>query len=306
MVLFVFIILIGLFILGMSILRRGLFRLSGDALKKWLAKFTDTTWKSFIAGILITCILQSSSAVMIITIGLIAAKMLTFSQSIGIILGTNIGTTITTELITFDIESFLIPLTILALILLFIPRGKVQSIGLILLGISFVFMAMNGFGKLAIPLKQLGIIDSLLLTLDTSYLFSILAGAIITGIIQSSTATVGILMGFLSTGAMDIDTAVAVMLGSNIGTCADALIAAIGSGKEARLTAYAHIWVNVLGVLFFFPFIEWLSETGSILAQTAEVQLAHISVVFNVICSLVILPFANSFSKLILLIHDKK
>ncbi|MBB6446377.1 Na/Pi symporter [Bacillus benzoevorans] len=304
MVLLLFILLIGLFILGMSILRRGLFHLSGDALKEWLAKFTDATWKSFLAGILITCILQSSSAVMIITIGLIAAKMLTFSQSIGIILGTNIGTTITTELITFDIESFIIPITILALILLFIPRGKVQSFGMILLGISFIFMAMNGFGRLAIPLKQLGIIDMLLLTLDNSYIWSILTGTIITGIIQSSTATVGIIMGFLSSESMDIDTGVAIMLGSNIGTCVDAFIAAIGSGREARLTAYAHIWLNVLGVLIFFPFIEWLSKTGAMLAETADVQLAHISLLFNVICSLVVLPFANAFGKLILLIHD--
>ena len=105
MILVLFILLIGRFIFGMSVLRYGLFSLSGDELKRWLAKFTDTTWKSFLAGILITCILQSSSAVMIITIGLIAAKMLTFTQSIGIILGTNIGTTITTELITFNIES---------------------------------------------------------------------------------------------------------------------------------------------------------------------------------------------------------
>ncbi len=305
MILVLFILLIGLFIFGMSVLRYGLFSLSGDELKRWLAKFTDTTWKSFLAGILITCILQSSSAVMIITIGLIAAKMLTFTQSIGIILGTNIGTTITTELITFNIESLLIPLMITALILLFIQKGKVQSFGMILLGVSFVFLAMKGFGHLAVPLKQMGMIDLLLEQLDNSYVLSILAGAIITGIIQSSTATVGIIMGFLATGAMDIDTGVAIMLGSNIGTCVDAFIAAIGSGREARLTAYAHIWLNVLGVLAFYPFIKWLSEIGQVLAQTPDVQLAHISVLFNLICSLIVLPFANSFGKLILIMHDK-
>lgn len=290
----------------MSVLRYGLFSLSGDELKRWLTKFTDNTWKSFLAGILITCILQSSSAVMIITIGLIAAKMLTFTQSIGIILGTNIGTTITTELITFNIESLLIPFMIAALVLLFIQKRKVQSFGMVLLGVSFVFMAMKGFGHLAVPLKQMGIIDLLLEHLDNSYVLSILAGAIITGIIQSSTATVGIIMGFLATRAMDIDTGVAIMLGSNIGTCVDAFIAAIGSGREARLTAFAHIWLNVLGVFAFYPFIGWLSKTGEALAQTPEVQLAHISVLFNLICSLIVLPFANSFGKLILMMHDQK
>lgn len=305
MILLLFILFIGLFIFGMSMLRYGLFALSGDKLKQWLGKFTDNTWKCFLAGIFITCILQSSSAVMIITIGLIAAKMLTFSQSIGIILGTNIGTTITTELITFELESFFIPLTILAVVHLFIPVRKIQSIGMILLGISFVFMAMNGFEHLAIPLKQMGIIDLLLLSLDNSYILSILAGAMITGIIQSSTATTGIIMGFLSSGAMDIDTGIAIMLGSNIGTCVDALIAAIGSGREAKLTAYAHIWLNILGVAAFYPFIKRLSELGAILAQAPEVQLAHISVLFNVVCSLMVLPFADSFAKFILMIHEK-
>lgn len=305
MILLLFILFIGLFIFGMSMLRYGLFALSGDKLKQWLGKFTDNTWKCFLAGIFITCILQSSSAVMIITIGLIAAKMLTFSQSIGIILGTNIGTTITTELITFELESFFIPLTILAVVHLFIPVRKIQSIGMILLGISFVFMAMNGFEHLAIPLKQMGIIDLLLLSLDNSYILSILAGAMITGIIQSSTATTGIIMGFLSSGAMDIDTGIAIMLGSNIGTCVDALIAAIGSGREAKLTAYAHIWLNILGVAAFYPFIKRISELGAILAQAPEVQLAHISVLFNVVCSLMVLPFADSFAKFILMIHEK-
>lgn len=305
MVLILFIIFIGLFILGMSILRHGLFQLSGGKLKLWLSRFTDAVWKSFIAGIFITCLLQSSSAVMIITIGLISAKMLTFTQSIGIILGTNIGTTITTELITFDIEAFLVPMTIIAIILLFFQRVTLQSIGIILLGISFVFLAMRGFESLAFSLKQIGVIDILLAHLHNSHLLSILAGTVLTGIIQSSTATAGIIMGFLSTGVVNINTATAIMLGSNIGTCADALIASVGCGKEAKLTAYAHIWLNVIGVLAFYPFIDWLSETGERLAETAEVQLAHISVLFNVICSLLVLPFANSFAKLIVKIHGK-
>lgn len=304
-VLLLFILFIGLFIFGMSLLRFGLFSLSGEQLKQWLATFTDSTWKSFLAGIFITCVLQSSSAVMIITIGLIAAKMLTFSQSIGIILGTNIGTTVTTEIITFDIEAYFLPLTFLALLLLFIPQRRCQSFGIILLGLSFVFTAMSGFEYLAIPLKEMGMIDSLLIHLGNSYLLSIFAGALISGIIQSSTATIGMLMGLLSTGAMELDTAVAIMLGANIGTCMDAFIAAIGSGREAKLTAYAHIWLNVLGTAAFYPLISWLAAIGKALAQNPDAQLAHISVLFNVICSLIVLPFANSFAKLIILLHDQ-
>jgi phosphate:Na+ symporter len=296
MIIAIFILLVGLFILGMSMLRYGLFHLSGESLKIWLTKTTDVPWKGFLAGILITCLLQSSSAVMIITIGLISVKMLTFPQSIGIILGTNIGTTITTEVITFDIGAFL----------LFMKKKKLQSTGLILLGISFVFMAMDGFEYLANPLKELAMIDTLLSNLDESYLLSVIAGTIITALIQSSTATTAIIMGFLSSGAINLDTGIAILLGSNIGTCADAFLASIGGGKEARLTAYAHVWLNLLGVLCFYPFIGTLAEVGPTLAANAHVQLAHISVIFNVICSLAVLPFAQSFGKMIMKIHDGK
>jgi phosphate:Na+ symporter len=306
MIIGIFILFVGLFILGMTMLRYGLFHLSGESLKIWLTKTTDVPWKGFLAGILITCLLQSSSAVMIITIGLISVKMLTFPQSIGIILGTNIGTTITTELITFDIQDFLLPFVIVAIVLLFMKKKKFQSTGLILLGISFVFMAMGGFEYLAIPLKEFGIIDTLLSNLDKSYLLSVIAGTIITAVIQSSTATTAIIMGFLSSGALNLDTGIAILLGSNIGTCADAFLASIGGGKEARLTAYAHVWLNVLGVLIFYPFIGILAEIGPTLAANAHVQLAHISVIFNVICSLAALPFAQSFGKLIMKIHGGK
>ena len=263
MIIGIFILFVGLFILGMTMLRYGLFHLSGESLKIWLTKTTDVPWKGFLAGILITCLLQSSSAVMIIAIGLISVKMLTFPQSIGIILGTNIGTTITTELITFDIQDFLLPFVIVAIVLLFMKKKKFQSTGLILLGISFVFMAMGGFEYLAIPLKEFGIIDTLLSNLDKSYLLSVIAGTIITAVIQSSTATTAIIMGFLSSGALNLDTGIAILLGSNIGTCADAFLASIGGGKEARLTAYAHVWLNVLGVLIFYPFIGILAEYRS-------------------------------------------
>ena len=286
-------------------LRYGLFHLSGESLKLWLTRATNVPWKGFLAGILMTCLLQSSSAVMIITIGLISTRMLTFPQSIGIILGTNIGTTITTELITFDIQALLIPIVILAVILLFMKKKKFQSIGLILLGISFVFMAMDGFEYLALPLKQYGIIDSLLSAMNDNLLLSVIAGIVITAIIQSSTATTAIIMGFLATGSMELDTGIAILLGSNIGTCVDAFLASIGGGKESRLTAYAHIWLNVLGVLAFYPFIQTLAEMGPTLAADAEVQLAHISVLFNVICSLAVLPFAEGFGKLIMRIHGR-
>ncbi|MBP2241677.1 phosphate:Na+ symporter [Cytobacillus eiseniae] len=300
-----FILLVGLFIYGMTLLRSGLMNLSADSLKIWLVKLTNAPWKGVIVGTLITAVLQSSSAVMIITIGLVSARMLSFPQSIGIILGTNIGTTFTTEIITFDIEAYLIPIAIIGSILALMKKRNLRSTGFTLLGISCVFAAMRGFEYFADTLKSIEFINQLLLTLNESHLYAVLAGIVITAIIQSSTATTGIVMGFLTAGTMDLDTGIAIMLGSNIGTCVDAYLASIGSGREAKLSAYAHIWLNIIGVIIFYPFIGMLAAFGIQLASEADVQLAHISVIFNVLSSLLVLPFASLFGKFIIRLHDR-
>lgn len=303
--LLLFFLLIGMFIYGMYLLRTGLFNLSADSFKKWIVNLTDAPWKGFLLGIIITAILQSSSAVMIITIGLVAAKMLTFPQTIGIILGTNIGTTATAEIITFDIDLYLIPIAVIGGLLYSMKRPNLHNTGLVLLGISAVFGAMWGFESLASPLKDMAFVKELLLTLDQNRLYAVVVGAFLTAIIQSSTATTGIIMGFLSASSMNLDTGIAIILGANIGTCVDALVAAIGSGREGKLAAYAHTWLNVLGVVVFYPFIGLLAEIGSNLSSQPDVQLAHISVLFNVITSLIVLPFAQTFGKFIMKLHDR-
>ncbi|MDZ5470936.1 Na/Pi symporter (plasmid) [Bacillus sp. 31A1R] len=301
--LFLFIFLITIFIIGMTILRTGLFNVSGDSLKGWILKLTDTPWKGLLVGTIVTGILQSSSAVMVMTIGLISARMLTFRRSIGIILGTNIGTTFTTEFITFNIDSLLIPMAIIGTLLIFWNNQKVKSVGFIFLGISFVFSAMTGFEYLANPIASLPYIEESIYKLNDSYIYSVLVGIVITSIIQSSTATTGIIMGFLSSDILTIGSGIAIMLGSNVGTCVTAFIASIGGGKESKLCAYAHIWLNVIGVLSFYPLINYLAELAPLLASEPDVQLAHISVVFNVISSLLVVPFANLFARFITKIH---
>lgn len=292
------------FIFGMTILRAGLFNISANSLQTWMTKLTDKPWKGFIVGIVITIILQSSSAVMVITIGLISARIITFPQTIGIILGTNIGTTVTAEIITFNIDSWLIPLVILGAFLSLWRHKNIRSIGYVLFGIAAVFISMNGFKALSIPLTSIEYIDSTIDRMNESHIISILVGAIITGIIQSGTALLGIVMGFLSEGIIHLNTGIALMLGANIGTCTTAFIASIGAGKESRLCAYAHIWLNVLGVIVFFPFINILGNYMALTTERLDVQLAHASVLFNVISSLIVLPFAQQFAKFILNVHN--
>ncbi|RUL51761.1 Na/Pi symporter [Lysinibacillus antri] len=301
-----FILMIGLFLLGMFLLRKGLFDLSSKKLEKSLVTLTNKPWKGLLLGIVVTSILQSSSAVSIITIGLVAAKVLTFSQSIGVILGANIGTTVTAELITLNIDSFILPIAIIGAILFLFKNKTMRNSGLALIGIAAIFGAMWGFEKLATPLRGLAYIDKILLMLDGNLFYAVVAGALIAAFIQSSTATTGIMMGFLAAGSMNLDTSVAIVLGANIGTCLDAWLASLGSGRQGKLTAYAHIWLNVLGVGIFYPFIGLLATIGTHLSKYPDVQLAHISVIFNVASSLMILPFTKQFANFIERVHGRK
>ena len=303
-VLFIFCIL--LFIFGMNIIRIGLFHISAEKLKSWLIRLTSSPFKGMLTGTFITALLQSSTAVMVITIGLISAKIMTFPQSIGIILGTNIGTTFKTELITFDIDAAIVPLAVIGAILILFQNKKTRSIGMAVFGIAAVFTAMKGFEYLAQPLTSLPIVHNGLLKLNGSIFMSLLIGTILTIIIQSSTAMTGIAMGFLTAGLLKLDAGIAIMLGANIGTCITAIIASIGGGKEAKLAAYAHVWLNVFGVLLFIPLIPTLTTLAPYIASHKDVQLAHISVIFNVASSLIVLPFATRFGKMILYLHDKK
>jgi phosphate:Na+ symporter len=301
-----FILFILLFIFGMTIMRFGLFNLSADKLRDWLIKLTSTPFKGMLTGTFITALLQSSTAVMVITIGLISARIMTFPQSIGIILGTNIGTTFKTELITFNLDAILVPLAIGGAFLIFFKSKKIRSIGMLLFGIAAVFTAMKGFELLAHPLTSMRFINKFILSINDNVLLSLLTGTIITAIIQSSTAMTGIAMGFLSAGLLQLDAGIAIVLGANIGTCITAIIASIGGGKESRLAAYAHVWLNVFGVLLFIPLIPFLSEKAFLLASQKDVQLAHISVIFNVVTSILVLPFATKFGEMILYIHGKR
>ncbi|MBT2677443.1 Na/Pi cotransporter family protein [Bacillus sp. ISL-35] len=303
--LLLFLLFLTVFIGGMTLLRRGLFELSASRMKNWLALMTDTPIKGMIAGMIVTAFLHSSSAVMVITIGLISAGLLRFSQSIGIILGSNIGTTFTLEIITFNIDAFIVPFAIIGAILLVFRNRTWQNFGAISFGIAAIFAAMRGFTFLADPVTSMPVVEQALVNLNNSHWISIVTGTVLTAIIQSSTAMTGIVMGFLSEGTLSMDSAIAAMLGANIGTCITALLASIGAGKEARLTAFAHVWLNIAGAALFFPFIGQIAALAPLTADRPEVQLAHVSVVYNILASLLVLPVAEKFGVMIEVIHGK-
>ncbi|MBO0993988.1 Na/Pi symporter [Bacillus sp. SD088] len=302
---FIFVLLASAFLLGMTWMRVGLFNLSGSRMENWLQKFTRSPFMGMLAGIGMTAVLQSSSAVTVIAVGLVSARILTFPQTIGIILGTNIGTTITLEFFTFDLTRMVIPFIIVGICLQFFKNTKFKSSGFIFLGIGIIFASMNGFEQLANSIEDVPFMQKLIYTMKDNIAISFLTGTFLTAFIQSSTVMTGIAMTFLTSGTFTLDTGIAIMIGANIGTCATALLASIGVGNEARLTAYAHTWLNLIGAIIFLPFISILSHTSSMLSDLPATQLAHASVLYNMAVSLLILPFARKFGQYIIWLHGK-
>ncbi|MRX55952.1 Na/Pi cotransporter family protein [Bacillus idriensis] len=298
-----FLLYLIVFLAGMHLLKKGLSILSGHAMRNWIYACINHPVKAFMAGIIFTGILQSSSAVMVIVIGLVSAGVISFKQTIGIILGTNIGSTFTTQLITLDIGSLILPLFIIGFLCFFmgvvLKKEALIRMCAAFMGLGALFSAMSGFGRLAYPLSQLGLVNELLLYTNEHSFAGVISGTLLTAIIHSSAATVGIIMSFLNADILTLSAGIAYVLGANIGTCITGWMAAAAANQEAKLTAYAHIWVNVIGAAAFYPFISVCSAAVQNLSSQPDLQLAHFSLIFNVISSLALLPFANAFGSFV-------
>ncbi|BAB05072.1 Na/Pi symporter [Halalkalibacterium halodurans] len=298
-----FAVFISLFLFGMAVMRAGLLTMNAEKARVGILRFVDNPLKGFFVGLLLTILLQSSSAVMIVTIGFVAAGYVTFRQSIGIILGTNVGTCFTVELIALDLHSLIVPLLLIGLIGLAIPHLITYCLGCVSFGLACIFISMNGLENLASPLAAIPAIQAFIELTNDWLIVGAGVGTLLTALIQSSTATTAIAMGFLNEEIIGIHGGIAIMLGANIGTCFTALLASIGSGRTSRLVAFAHLWLNVIGVLLFIPLIPHLSHFVMTLTTIPAIQLAHASTIFNVICSLAILPFVKPFASFIETLH---
>lgn len=202
--LMLFAIYTAVFLIGMFMMKAGFYTLSGHRLKRWLMRFTATPWQAFLTGLATTALVQSSSAVMVMTVGLVATRYLSFRQSIGIILGSNIGSTITTELITLDIGDGAIPFLLGGALLVFIGRHRlVYSLGMIAVGLAALLFAMDGFSSLAKPLASYPLVDAWLQQTNGSTAIGLLVGIILTALVHSSAATIGIAMGFFKRAIVD-------------------------------------------------------------------------------------------------------
>jgi phosphate:Na+ symporter len=286
-----------LFLFGLSWMRSGLEELAREKLRDVLVRFTRTPVRGFFTGIITTAILQSSTAVTVLTIGFVGAGMMTFAQSVGIILGSNIGTTVTTQILALKIEDFAIPLLATGAALWMLPSEHFSRIGRTLAGFGMIFLGIEWMQQVAVPLNERGWIHALIETGGSPVWTGLLTGTVVTALIHSSSATIAMTMGFYASGAISLPFAIAVVFGSNIGTCITAVLAAMGANTASKQVALAHLTLNVAGALAFTPLIPWIADHAPGLSENPATQIAHIQTLFNVVCSMAVLPFCDAFAR---------
>lgn len=296
---------ITLFLFGMQMMRIGLTWLSGSYLKQFLYRFTQTPYHGFFTGTVATLLLQSSSAVTVITIGLINARMLSFYQSIGIILGTNVGTVATAELLALNIGRFAVPLLLIGACMVLFPYFKIRATGLFIGGFAIIFLGMDALQMISEPLQRSALFDLIISMPNQQIIIGIIFGALVTAIIQSSSAMTAMTMSMMLYQELPLTFGIAIILGSNIGTCITAILASIGGSNEGKQVATAHILLNILGVIIFYPFIEPFSELIQKLTAYPPAQIAHAQLIFNLTSSLAVLLFVKPFANMTLLIAPK-
>ena len=292
---------LGLFLFAISNLSETLKGILGDNAKKWLGKLTTNLFTAIITGTIITVILDSSSAVIIMTIVLVKTKALTFRQALGIVMGANIGTTFSSQIIALDIGKYSpIPIFI-GLILSFITREEtISKTGRSILYFGILFFGLYTMERAVEPLRN----DSRFIdwmTMLESPLRGAGIGAAVTLIIQSSSATVGMVITLAKKGLLSLSAGIAVMLGAELGTCADTLLATIGSDRQALKTGLFHLFFNIITIaigLIVFPWFVELIQTISGKAQL-EQKVANAHMIFNIAGVIIFLPFVGLVEQLL-------
>ncbi|MGA3673922.1 Na/Pi cotransporter family protein [Lysinibacillus agricola] len=303
-ILFQFLGGLGVFLFSIKFMGDGLQKSADDRLRELLNRFTTNPLMGVLVGIFVTICIQSSSATTVITVGLVSAGFLTLRQAIGVIMGANIGTTITAFIIGIDIGIYFYPLLALgAGLLFFFKKASYQHIGQIVFGFGGLFLGLELMSASMQSLHQLADFESLTLHLSNQPIIGIFLGTIFTLLVQSSTATVGVLQGLYAEHLIGLDSALPILFGENIGTTITAVLASLGASIYAKRAAMAHVLFNVIGTIifmvFFTPFmhyVQWVSELFHLEAKM-QIAIAHGS--FNVINMMIQLPFIAGLTALV-------
>lgn len=292
---------LALFLYGMQMMSSGLEAAAGNRMKRILEKLTSNRILGVLVGAGITAVIQSSSATTVMVVGFVNSGMMTLRQAVWIIMGANIGTTITGQLIALDVGEIAPLMAFIGVALVvFIKKPTVRYWGQIVAGLGILFLGMNMMSDSMLPLRESEAFIGLM-TQFSNPLLGILAGTVFTALIQSSSASVGILQTLAKSGLIGLDSAVYVLFGQNIGTCITAVLASIGTSRNAKRTTIIHLLFNVIGTTLFTvvcmctPLTSWVAGWTP---DNPSAQIANMHTLFNVVTTLLLLPFASYLASL--------
>lgn len=303
---------LGIFLFCIKYMGDGLQLAAGDRLKYILDKYTTSPFLGVLVGIFVTVLIQSSSGTTVITIGLVSAGLLTLRQAIGIIMGANIGTTITSFIIGFNISHFSLPIIFLGAALLFFTKVKtLNNAGRILFGFGGIFYALTLMSGAMEPLKYLPDFRVWTVNLSKNPVLGVFVGTLITMLVQASSATISILQNLYQEGLIDLKGALPVLFGDNIGTTITAIIAVIGSNTSAKRLAASHVMFNVIGTLIFLillsPFSSFIGFMQKFLHLNPKMTIAFSHGTFNAVTTVLLFPFIGALEYIVVkLIKEKK
>jgi phosphate:Na+ symporter len=285
---------LALFLYGIRLLSSGMEKLTGEYIQKWLDRVTSGRIKSFFFGAAATALIQSSGLLMVTMIGLINANLMTVEQAIGVMLGQEIGTTFTAQIVAFEIGNFRLMLVILGILLIeFSPNREWKKYGEIFMGLGIVFVGMSFMSNALDGLIEIPWVASSLLKMGETPLVGVLAGLIFTSLTQSSTAVTSLTVAMGISHCITVEGAVGIILGANIGSCITGFIAAARLSPASRQASLAQISINVIGVLLFLPFITPYSNLVKQTSTELPRQIANAHTIFNVAVSLALFPFVK-------------
>ena len=293
---------LGLFIYGMKLMGDGLEQAAGSRLKRLLEILTENRLMGLLVGAIVTAIVQSSSATTVMVVGFVNAGIMTLGQAVGVIMGANIGTTMTAFLISLNLTDVAPIIVFIGVGLIFFSKRKfVKSIGEILVGFGILFIGMGFMSNAMKPLRTNEGFQRILVSMSHPVL-GVLAGTIMTVVLQSSSASVGILQALAAQGLIGLDSSLPILFGMNIGTCITAILASIGTSVNAKRTAFMHLSIKVIGTSIFMlaialgvPFVDFILRISP---SNPMSQIANAHIAFNVITAVILLPFGNSIVSL--------
>lgn len=284
---------LGLFLFGMRSMADGLQKTAGDRLKRLLEVLTTNRISGVLMGALVTALLQSSSTTTVMTVGFVNARLLTLQQAVGVIMGANIGTTVTAQLIAFRLEQYALPtIGIGVALVMFARRERARYVGQALMGFGMLFLGLEVMTDSLRPLREAQVVKNLLLSLGATPLLGVLVGAGITVAVQSSSAAIGLLQSMAAEGLVPIQSALPILFGDNIGTTITAVLSSIGASVAAKRAAAVHVVFNVVGTVIFLLLLPIL--TPIVVATSADIvrQIANAHAMFNIANTIIQLPFA--------------